>query len=290
MRLAHTLTYAVYFLVGRRAPPPPCGRQLSPPCARPMSMAFDSDFKQWPTLDAFAAHVATIPCPDWCEGFTVHNSYIPNEAQWRGMASMASMRKTYVGKGWSSGPHLYLAPECLRAADKGIFQMTPLAHQGTHAGACNAHLLGIETIANWDAHPPTPVQYDYLLSVLVILARAWGKTTLRVHNECMPGRTCPGRYLNANQLRADFQRRLAAPPPPPPITKYLYPGLPVYRDAARQSLLLHLPEGATVEIDAIDAAPDYAPGTGHVKRATFDGRELTDPGFVEMARLWKIGK
>ena len=38
MRLAHTLTYAVYFLVGRRAPPPPCGRQLSPPCARPMSM------------------------------------------------------------------------------------------------------------------------------------------------------------------------------------------------------------------------------------------------------------
>lgn len=252
-------------------------------------MAFDADFKQWRTLDAFAAHVATIPCPDWCEGFTVHNTYIPNEIQWRGMASMRSMRSTYIGKGWTSGPHLYLAPECLRVNDKGIFQMTPLSHPGTHAGACNAHFLGLENVADWDANPPTPDQYDYLLSVLVILARAWGKQLVRVHNECMPGRTCPGRYLNADRLRADFLRRLTTPPPPPPIVRYVYRGLPVYTDAARRGHpIVHLPDGATLEIDAIDAAPDYAPGTGHVKRATFDGKVLDEPGFVEMAQLWRV--
>ncbi len=249
-------------------------------------MAFDADFRHWRTLDAFADYVATIPAPTWCVGFTIHNTYRPNEAQWRGMTSMRRMRDGYIAKGWTAGPHLYLAPICQKPTDVGIWQMTPLTHPGIHAGPCNSQYLGIETVADWDAYPPTEAQYEYLISVLVILARAWQRTTITVHHECMPGRTCPGRFLSASQLRATFMRRLSAPPSLPPITAYVFPGLPVYRDAARATTpILHLPDGATVEIDAVDAAPDYAPGTGHVRRAMFDGKVIDAPGFVAMAHL-----
>lgn len=91
-----------------------------------MPITFDADFKHWPTVEAFVAYLATIKRPAWCHGITNHNTYIPNESQWHGIKSLDSMRSTYIGKGWSAGPYLYLAAEAPNLADTGIFQMTPL--------------------------------------------------------------------------------------------------------------------------------------------------------------------
>lgn len=177
-------------------------------------MTFDAQILHWPTVDAFVVYLKTVPRPAWCTGLCNHNTYIPNETQWRGLASMKSMQATYIGKGWSAGPHLYLAAEAPNPADRGIWQMTPLSHVGVHAGPCNSSRLGIENVGDFEARPPTPAQYQLLLDINRAILKAWMLTpdTVNVHKECMPDRTCPGRYLDPNQLRADLRRGAVVPP------------------------------------------------------------------------------
>lgn len=180
--------------------------------------AFDADFKHWPTISAFAAYLQGVPRPSWCKGITNHNTYIPNEKQWRGMASMLSMRDTYIAKGWSAGPHLYLAATSPNPADTGIWQMTPLGHVGVHAGACNTHHLGIENVGDFDAAPPSAEQYTLLITINTLILHAWGlpPSSVNVHNECMTGRTCPGKYVTGTQIRTDLNG-----PPPKPVDPFL---------------------------------------------------------------------
>jgi hypothetical protein len=171
---------------------------------------FDAQFIHWSTVAAFTAHLATVKRPLWCSGLTNHNTFIPNETQWRGLASMQSMQATYINKGWSAGPHLYLAAECPNPQDAGIWQMTPLDHIGVHAGPCNSARLGIENVGDFDARPPSPAQYQLLLDVNTAILRAWDLSPDRVnvHNECMDGRTCPGRFLTGAQIRTSLARTL----------------------------------------------------------------------------------
>ena len=180
--------------------------------------SFDIQIIHWPTVSAFVAYLANIARPAWCHGLTNHNTYIPNEKQWAGMRSMLSMKATYTTKGWTAGPNLYLCAEAPNPADTGIWQMTPITHQGVHAGPCNKDRLGIENVGDFDARPPSAAQYALLLEVNRALLDRWGlpPASVNVHNECMADRTCPGRYLTGAQIRAD----LAKPPSPPtPLTK-----------------------------------------------------------------------
>jgi N-acetylmuramoyl-L-alanine amidase-like protein len=178
---------------------------------------FAAQIIHWPTLAAFVAHLATVPRPSWCKGITNHNTYIPNEATWYGIPSVKSCMKTYIGKGWDAGPHLFVAAVAPNPAHLGIFQLTPLTHQGIHAGACNTDHLGIEHVGDFDARAPTYAQYQLLLDVNRAILKAWGlpASAVNVHNECMPGRTCPGRHLTGAQIRADLVL-----PKPLPVRRY----------------------------------------------------------------------
>lgn len=169
-----------------------------------MAPAFDIDIQHWPTLSAFVAYLQGVPRPAWCRGITNHNTYRPNESQWAGVASMISMKETYIAKGWDAGPHLYLAAEAPNPIHRGIWQMTPLTHRGIHAGACNTTNLGIENVGDFDAHPPSAAQLTLLLAVNRAIMERWGipPDQVNVHNECMAGRTCPGKYLTGTQIRA----------------------------------------------------------------------------------------
>lgn len=231
---------------------------------RGVLMSFNAVIRHWPSLDAFLPYLRSTPRPDWLEGLTNHNTYRPNPAQWRGLASMQSMRQTYINNGWESGPHLYLVAECPHPADAGIWQMTPIADAGTHAGACNKTRLGIESVADWEAAPPTGAQYQLLLAVNRALMGAWGLSAVEVnvHKECMPNRTCPGKYLNPDQLRQD----LAA------ARTYAVRGLPIYqRQDLTGPLAGWLPSGAAALIDMT-----YPNGAGHL---------ASGAGFVDMDGL-----
>lgn len=234
-------------------------------------MAFDADIKHWPTLAAFTTVLERTPRPAWCHAICVHNTYIPNEHQWRGIASVQSCLATYVGKGWSAGPHLFLAAEAPSSDHTGIFQLTPLTHIGVHAGPCNDDHLGIEVVGDFQARPPTPAQYGLLLAVARAILQAWMLTPdhVQVHNECMSGRTCPGKFLVASQLRADLAERAKAPPS---LLIYRARGLPIYeRQSLAGPLAGHLASGEQVQIDVT-----YPGGVGHLQ----DRR-----GFVDMAGL-----
>lgn len=237
-------------------------------------MAFDAQIRHWPTIEAFAAYLRTVPRPSWVKGITNHNSYIPNELQWRGVASVESCQTIYIGKGWSAGPNLFLAAEAPKAAHRGIFQLTPIQHRGVHAGDCNEDHLGIENVGDFDARPPSPAQYQLLLNVNRLILQRWmlSPESVNVHNECMSGRTCPGRYLTGAQIRADLAKPAA---PPKQLLAFRAVGLPIYqRQDGTGPLAGHLEVGEAVLIDVT-----YANGMGHL----LDGR-----GFVDLDGLRKV--
>jgi len=214
-------------------------------------MTFDADIRQWSTLDAFVAYLRTVPKPAWCKSLTNHNTYVPNELQWRGVASVRNCQQTYEGKGWTAGPHLFLAAEAPKAADRGIFQLTPIGDQGVHAGECNHDHLGIENVGDFNARPPTDAQYHLLLEVNRAILTHWKiqPGLVNVHNECMLGRTCPGRYLTGDMIRRDlvptvyhvigasvYQRRDCTGP----TAGHLAPGDTVIADADYGDGIIHL--------------------------------------------------
>ena len=222
-------------------------------------MAFDSQLIHWPTVASFVEYLASVPRPSWCTGLTNHNTYRLNETQWRGIASMRSMQATYVAKGWTSGPHLFLAAQAPNPATTGIWQMTPITHKGTHAGECNAHYLGIESVGDFDAHPPTELQYELMIAVNRAILAHWriGADRVNVHNECMPGRICPGQYLTGDKLRADLRipadRIVHAGPygsiarqdymAAAPAAAYFPPGTPILIDDFAKNSYRHVASG-----------------------------------------------
>lgn len=175
------------------------------------ALAFNSINRQFKTLADFTAWLATLPPPAWHPiGSTYHNTYRPTVAQWRGLASMQSMQAGYVAKGWSSGPHCYLALGSPNPADDGVFVMTPPRDPGTHSPSCNsgAHgRFGVECVGDYNSQAPTRALQDLLVGVVAALHRyARLGPDLNAHRDCDP-RTCPGDAFYA--LKPELQQRLA---------------------------------------------------------------------------------
>lgn len=179
-------------------------------------MSFDADIRQFPTPGALAAFLAALPRPSvWHPiGSTVHNTYRPTEAEWRGAVSMRSMMNGYIDKGWSAGPHFYLAAHAPNPKDDGIWMMTSPLHPGVHAGPCNDKRFGLEMVGDFQAHGWSLIQRALLLDTLDVL-HSWAALDADIngHRDCMPLRTCPGNdaYAALPLLRADLAVRLSAP-------------------------------------------------------------------------------
>lgn len=173
-------------------------------------MPFTADIRFWPNAAAFAAHLAQHDpaiCA-WVHGATIHHTYRPTRDQWRGDASMRGLRDFYIGKGWSAGPHLFIAPD-------GIWQLTPLNLEGVHATVCNHARWGIEVVGDYDAEPwPAPIA-DLTYGALTALFRWRGLAadTLNGHRDCNSPKTCPGTAIQLPAVRAALARRMTAVPP-----------------------------------------------------------------------------
>lgn len=259
---------------------------------------FVSDIRQFRTVAEFAAYLATLPPPNWILGkrrqgpigSTVHNTYKPTEAQWRGRDSMLSMQRDYVSKGWSSGPTLYLACHSPDKDHDGIWQLTPVTSPGTHAGACNVQRFGIEVVGDFHRRSWSTTQRTLLLSTLEVLHR-WARLPADIngHRDCMPGRTCPGdaAYAALPRLRDDLALVLAFRAGPTPDVPRPYrvrvecaaltdrrPDAPLAAGPDDGLWIAH--EGAQVAVGDITA------GWAWIK--TGPGR-LDGPGFVPLSYL-----
>jgi hypothetical protein len=118
---------------------------------------------------------------------------------------MLSMQRFYEAKGWTTGPHLYLASGTM--AD-GIFVMCPPWLEGIHAGPCNATRWGLEVVGDFAARPMSHDQL-VLLSEAAAALHDWQHlgADIVAHRDCMLGRTCPGDAAYAQ--KADIQALLA---------------------------------------------------------------------------------
>lgn len=238
-------------------------------------MAFDIQIIHWPTVEAFIGYLQGVSRPAWCKGITNHNTYIPNEKQWVGLRSMLSMKATYMGKGWTAGPNLYLCATAPNPNDTGIWQMTPITHQGVHAGACNKDRLGVENVGDFDKAPPSSAQMALLLAVNRAILERWGMPpeAVNVHNECMTGRTCPGKYLTGTQIRDALNS--SWPRTIPPVS------LPTAPDVTPASTLLSPPRATPEQCIAyILSRPhgEYTSGdVGAIVRAYFAQCAGIDP-------------
>lgn len=165
----------------------------------------------YPTLNDYLRALLPFKKPNWIKGITIHHSYIPTRAQWHGRITMENTKKFYVDKGWSAGPHLFLAALTPTSANDGIWAGTPLACPGIHAGKCNNDHIGIEVVGNYDIEPWPPAVAELVYSVTIALMK-WAKipaTCVQGHRECLNNKTCPGKMIDMNTVRAELRRRMA---------------------------------------------------------------------------------
>jgi len=181
---------------------------------------FAWDTIRYPTLAAYRAALLPFKPPAWIKGITLHHSLVPTRAQWHGRATMEGTKQYYIAKGWSAGPHLFLASDVPHPTDAGIWAGTPLAMSGIHAGGCNPDHIGIEVVGNYDTEPWTAAVADLVYGV-VLLLMDWADiapSQVLGHRECLPNKSCPGKMIDMNVVRSALARMQNTPPPVPPLT------------------------------------------------------------------------
>lgn len=146
----------------------------------------------------------TWHAPRWV---TLHHTWKPTQASWRGEASMRAMQRYYAGLGWSSSPHLYAAPD-------GIWLAAPLSQIGIHAGAGNGSVregwysIGVEMVGDFDHMRPGGPVWTHTVAVLRGLARRLQRAPasfLNFHRD-FSTKSCPGHAVT----RAWVLEQLAA--------------------------------------------------------------------------------
>lgn len=176
---------------------------------------------------------------------TLHHTWKPTIAQWRGLASMRSMQVGYAKKGWSAAPHIYVAPD-------GIWLFTPLKDIGVHAGDLNGSLkkgwysIGIEMVGDYDRERPSGVIWEQTKAVLGGLTRRLGRPfaeLLTFHRDAST-KSCPGHAVTKDWVIAEVAGWLHAEEPPA-RTPY-----------TEQSAILGLPQASMAQaITAILSRP-----------------------------------
>lgn len=166
-------------------------------------MAFAWQTRYYPTRLEYQAALLPFAVPSWIKKVTIHHTYKPTQADWRGRRTMDVLERYYRAKGWPSGPHLFLAPD-------GIWAGTPLANPGTHAGVCNRDAIGLEIVGDFDGRPWDLGLRERVYMLLVVLLQWAGLTEAQVrgHRECNSPKSCPGTAIGMDIVRSDVRQRL----------------------------------------------------------------------------------
>jgi hypothetical protein len=164
----------------------------------------------------FAAYVAgyafgTLPP----SRVVLHHTVVPTAAQWRGLPTMRGMQSYYAGLGWTSGPHLYAAPD-------GIWLATPMSRVGIHAGTGNGSVrqgwysIGLEMVGNFDAAKPGGAVWAHAVAVMAALSARLGippRQMITFHRDYTDAKSCPGWAVTKDWVWDAVDSALAADAP-----------------------------------------------------------------------------
>lgn len=123
--------------------------------------------------------------------------------QWkRGEVSIGYYKKLYEGKGWKTGPHLFVAPE-------GIYLFTNINIQGIHANSGNKGSIGIEMVGNYDRKIPSGKIWNNTKRVLKILLDRFNlkPKDVHFHREYNSKKSCPGRAVTKKWVRSETRHQ-----------------------------------------------------------------------------------
>lgn len=159
------------------------------------------------TADAFKSYVESKSF-----GFispnkiVLHHTYIPNLTQWKGLGSIMAMKKVYEGKKWSTGPHLYIAPE-------GIWLFSDMAKDGTHAGKGNWLSIGIEMVGDYRFNKPSGMVWELAKYAITTLNKKLGLKVadIKFHRDFMPTE-CPGNAIQKDWVIKELEDYVLLPP------------------------------------------------------------------------------
>jgi len=148
----------------------------------------------------------------------LHHTLVPTEDGWAGLATMRGMQRFYAGKGWTSAPHIFTAPD-------GIWLATPMSRVGIHAGTGNGSVrqgwysIGLEMVGDYDDARPAGAVWAHSLAVLAGLSRRLGiapRQLISFHRDYTDQKSCPGRAVTKDWVWSQAEAYLAATVPPPP--------------------------------------------------------------------------
>lgn len=130
---------------------------------------------------------------------------------WKGARSIDGLRTYYEGKGWSAGPHLFIAED-------GIWLFTPMSDVGIHSGEGNAkykwgrlqsYSIGIEVVGDYDAERWSGQTLTNTLGVVKVLMGHLKIPTESVYfHRDFPSakKSCPGAAITKDWLFAELSK------------------------------------------------------------------------------------
>src|SRR5262245_53181925 len=152
----------------------------------------------------------------------LHHTWRPTTTEWAGQRSMQALQRFYASKGWTSAPHLFVAPD-------GIWLFCPLKDIGIHAGTGNSgysngrlwYSIGCEVVGDYDHVRPSGAVWDNTKAVLGGLSRRLGippSQLISFHRDYTNQKSCPGWAITKEWVFGQVDAWLSgqAPPPPPP--------------------------------------------------------------------------
>jgi len=119
----------------------------------------------------------------------IHHTVNPMPETWRGRESMLAMKRVYEGKGWTAGPHVFVAPD-------GIWVFTPVNKQGVGVSGNNAHAIHVEIVGNYEENILTGQMLRNAIDAFVAVCDwlQYDPMALLFHRR-YPGTACPGKNI-----------------------------------------------------------------------------------------------
>jgi len=143
------------------------------------------------TLDEFKKYIKGKDFyPNRPNKLIIHHTWKPVQSTWNGAKTIDGLKKYYEGKGWSNGPHIFVAPD-------GIWLFTDMKQQGIHAGDGNYRSIGIEVVGNYDGAKWTGSIKRNALGVIDSLMKELDLDYLDLypHRFYNKTKTCPGKAI-----------------------------------------------------------------------------------------------
>lgn len=150
----------------------------------------------------------------------IHHTWRPTKESWQGERTILGLKNYYEKKGWSAGPHLFIAED-------GIWLFTPMNQTGIHASSLNPHSIGIEVVGDYDAKIWEGETKNNALGVIKSLLNELnlGNEAIYFHRD-VSGKSCPGWAITKEWLFNELNNYrlmptipgMNQPMPIPPIT------------------------------------------------------------------------